>query len=86
MRDIDQIIVEVKKSLPNIQVSQLSVTHPSDDDGLWFFRLLSESNEVQIESSSGNCPFLIEHDAANERFTGVDVAGVTAKVVELAQL
>jgi hypothetical protein len=50
------------------------VTHPADDDGIWFFR--NGDVEVQIESSTGNCPFLIESNIQLERHTGNDVAGV----------
>ena len=87
MRDVDQIIAEIKRSLPQVRWEQLQVKHPgADDDGLWFFRLPSGANEVQIESSLGICPFLVEHGATNERYTGRTVAEVVARVVEWLQL
>ena len=63
-RDIDQIIASVKEQIPNVQIEQLRVTHPADDDGLWWFRVPNRS-EVQVESSTGNCPFLIETDLSS---------------------
>ena len=35
---------------------------PADDNGLWWFRLPGITKDIQIESSTYDCPFLIEHD------------------------
>ena len=86
MSDIDQIICEVRSSLPGVLYRQLAVAHAADDDGIWYFCLPGGATEVQIESSTGNCPFLIEHDASNERFMATSVSEASAKVVELLQL
>jgi hypothetical protein len=85
LHDVDQVIAEVERSLPNVRWSQLTAKHPADDDGIWFFNLPSGRNGVQIESSSGNCPFLIEHDATHDRFHGATPSEVAKKVVELLQ-
>lgn len=86
VRDLDQIISLLRTELPGVRCSQLKVTHPSDDDGIWFFSLPSGRNEVQIESSSGNCPFHIEHDANDSTFTVTTIPEVVSIVVELIQL
>lgn len=66
--DIDQIIQLVKNEFPNVGVWQLEVTHPSDDNGIWYFWLGEKTDdEIQIENSSGNCPFLIETFRNDER-------------------
>ena len=62
MRDIDAIIGVLRKAHPNLAVEQLRVAHPGDDDGIWFFKHPSASVEVQLESSTGNCPFIVESD------------------------
>jgi len=55
---------------PTVTVEQLKVLHPgADDDGLWFFSQPESPFEVQIESSNGTCPFLIETDETDERLT-----------------
>ena len=36
-RDIDTVIAELQRAHPSIACEQLRVTHPTDDDGLWFF-------------------------------------------------
>jgi hypothetical protein len=83
MRDVERIIAEVQRLMPDVQWRQLQVTHPGvDDDGLWFFRLPFGTNEVQIESTNGTCPFLVEHGASNERYMGDTIDRVVAKVVE----
>ncbi len=62
-RDIDKIIEQVKLQLPDVRVQQHKVKYPGvDDDGLWFFSMLQFEKEIQIESSFGVCPFLVEHD------------------------
>jgi hypothetical protein len=63
-RDIDFIIEQVIASIPGILIKQLKVAHPgADDDGLWFINIPDRENQVQIESSEGSCPFLIESDS-----------------------
>ena len=69
MMTIDQIVARLKIKIPGVQVSQLSVAHPAvDDDGLWFIRIPGRAAEVQLESSQGGCPLLIESDFSAERF------------------
>jgi hypothetical protein len=60
-RDIDKLINELQRAYSGISVEQLHVKHPgADDDGLWFFRHPGCLNEVQVESSTGSVPFLVE--------------------------
>jgi hypothetical protein len=62
-RDIDQIIERVRNLIHDVQVEQLCVSHPGvDDDGLWFFQLPGIAKNIQIESSQGVCPFIVEHN------------------------
>jgi hypothetical protein len=65
--DIDKIIERFQKFHPEVTVDQLKVTHSADDNGLWFFKAKGSVLEVQLESSSGNCPFLIESNAHPRR-------------------
>ena len=64
-RDIDKEI-EKLAIYPAIKVKQLKVTHPADDDGIWFFSCNNDV-EVQLESSTGNLPFLLESTAHDRR-------------------
>lgn len=83
-RDIDHIIERLKTEIPGVQVTQLQVTHPgADDDGLWFITIAGRAEEVQIESSHGSCPFLIESDFSDDRFHGHTVDEVVSKVRRL---
>jgi hypothetical protein len=71
MADVDRVIELVRAAVPDVIWSQLQVKYPADDDGLWFFHLPGQRpGKVQIESSSGMCPFLIEGDTTTERFNG----------------
>jgi hypothetical protein len=68
-RDIDLIIERLTTDIPCIQIDQIKVVHPgADDDGLWFIHVPDQTNEVQLESSHGSCPFLVESDFSDERF------------------
>ncbi len=59
---IAAIIRRVRALIPTVVIVQQRKTHPADDDGLWWFRLPGSASDIQIESSSGDCPFLVETD------------------------
>ena len=83
-RDIEQIIELLRKEIPGVEVAQLRVSHPgADDDGLWFISVPGRIGEVQIESSSGTCPFLIESTGISERHHGRSVYEVVGTVMKL---
>src|SRR5262249_33445689 len=59
-RDIDRVIAAVKARLPEVVVWQMHKRHPGDDDGIWWFALPDIDRDIQLESSFGTCPFLVE--------------------------
>jgi hypothetical protein len=78
-RDIDIVIAMLKRRCPDVVVQQLPVAHPGvDDDGLWFFRHPSRPGEVQLESSTGAAPFLVESD-----YAPTCIAGTPQEAAEL---
>ena len=79
--DLAAIISRVVNAVPDAEWAQLKVTHPADDDGIWFFR--RASIDVQIESSSGECPFVIECNVNDERVVATTVDDVVRTVVAL---
>jgi hypothetical protein len=86
-RDIDLIVEQLTATVPGIRIEQLQVAHPgTDDNGLWFINIPSEEKQVQIESSTARCPFLIESDFNDERFHGHTVQEVVATVKRLFSL
>ncbi|HEY1423204.1 MAG TPA: hypothetical protein VGF20_07120 [Candidatus Acidoferrum sp.] len=87
MRDIEQIIERIKAAHPSVSVEQLAVSHPgADDDGIWFFVQPQSAFEVQAESSTGMCPFVIETDESDARFTAESVEKAVAEVTRLLRL
>ncbi len=84
--DIEELIGLVRARLPNVEWEQLSVTHTADDDGLWFFWIPSRPGEVQIESSSGACPFLVETDKHGGRVTTTSLVETADVIVEWLEL
>jgi hypothetical protein len=86
-RDIDLMIEMLTANVPGIHIEQLKVIHPgADDDGLWFINIHDHKEQVQIESSDGMCPFLIESDFNNERLYGHTIEEVVATVKRLYSL
>lgn len=84
MRDVDQIIGELKLRHPELSIEQLKVSHPgADDDGLWFITAPDLAGEIQIESWNGQCPFLIESDFNNKQLHSSTVQDTVAKVEAL---
>ena len=82
MRDIDAIIGELQASYPGITAEQLGALHPgADDDGLWFFRYSESDIEIQLESSSGNAPLLMESSGLGERLLANTIPEAVAMVV-----
>jgi len=82
VRDIDAIIQELQFAHPDISAEQLVVLHPgTDDDGLWFFRHPGTTTEIQLESATGNAPFLVESSESRDRLVGDTVRQTVALVV-----
>ena len=83
IRDVDRIIEGVRQTFPEAVVDQLKVTHPADDDGIWYFHLPENpKDDIQIESSYGNCPFLIENMRSDDRKRGENVEQVVSIICE----
>lgn len=81
MRDIDQIKSKLVEWYPALKVSQLKVVPPgADDDGVWFFTHPASRSEVQLEATTGNCPFLLESDSDNQRLLLTSVEAVVESV------
>jgi hypothetical protein len=78
--DIDAIIERLKDAIPDVEIRQLQVTHPADDDGLWFITVPGKLGKVQIESSDGVCPFIIESTSSPATHTGTTVEEVVTIV------
>jgi hypothetical protein len=84
-RDIDRIIERVKERQPTVLAEQLAPSHPgTDEDGLWFFRLPGTPGEVAVDSATGDCPFVIEHDDMRSSAEAETVASVDEAVEKVA--
>jgi hypothetical protein len=87
VRDIEKLIQSFNTIYPAVNVRQLEVSHPgSDDDGLWFFRTPNSNLEVQIESSTGMFPFLIETDENDTQTTTATIAETIETLARLLHL
>jgi len=83
-RDIDLIIERLTVDLPGADIQRLRVSNPgADDDGLWFIQIPGREEKVQIESSNGGCPFLIESDFNSARLWGHSIEEVVSTVKRL---
>lgn len=87
MRDIDAIIDVLRRRHPGLAISQLQVGHPgADDDGLWFFRHPECANEAQLESPSGDGPFLFEDERVASAVLVTSVGEAVRLVCEALEL
>ena len=84
-RDIDIVIERVRAIHPDATIEQLKVSHPgADDDGLWFFGVSGERKDIQIESSTGTAPFIIEHSGMKKSEDAISGASVDDAVREVS--
>jgi hypothetical protein len=87
MHDVEKIIELIRDMHPEAEVEQLKVLHPgADDDGLWFFVQPESPFQVQIESSTGMCPFLIETNENDKRVNASTVEEVIEVLSALLHL
>lgn len=83
IRDINKIIAEVKNQFPKANVWQIEVTHPTDDNGIWFFWLGEKTDdEIHVENSYGQCPFYMETFRNDEMVIGNTIEETVAVICE----
>jgi hypothetical protein len=83
-RDIDEILAALRESIPQLQVTQHQQSWPGDDDGLWFFSIAKSRKHIQVESSWGQCPFIVEHSdmlSSSEAIIANSIQEVVQEVV-----
>jgi 7-cyano-7-deazaguanine synthase len=81
-RDIDTIIEAVRNRFPEARVDQLKVSHPADDDGIWYFWMPNATrDDIHVENLNGQCPFILETYRSDERKTG-RTAEETIEIIE----
>ncbi|GAA1788926.1 hypothetical protein GCM10009682_08730 [Luedemannella flava] len=72
---VDDILFALRKSYPGLQVVRLSVSHPADDDNVWFISLPPDGPELQLDSlPNGRPPFLLESDWARAQTADIEEA------------
>jgi hypothetical protein len=70
MRDIDQLIAALQRRHPDLRAEQRPATQ---NEGVWLVSLPTTPIAVQLESSTGNCPFLIESSLNRERVSAATI-------------
>lgn len=83
--DVDKIIEVIKEKFSGVKVESVNPFVPgSFYQGLWFFNIPNVDGEIQIESSNGNCPFLVESHLNDDRYNGYSVVEVVSIIENLA--
>ena len=78
---VDEVFASLRRSFSDLRIERLTVTHPTDDDNVWFLTLHSKGIELQIDSMpDGAPPFLLESDTEQER--AEDAASAIVKLTE----
>ena len=82
--DADKIIEAIKEKFPGTKVNEWDAMNPrSFYYSLWFFNIPNVDGEIQIESTSGNCPFLVESCLNDDRYNGDTVEEVVSIIEKL---
>ncbi|GAA3219787.1 hypothetical protein ACFO1B_17865 [Dactylosporangium siamense] len=60
---IDEVFDNLRQNIPHLLIERLDVTHPSDDDNVYFLGVSPRPDLVQIDTAPhGQPPFIIEAD------------------------
>jgi hypothetical protein len=80
---VDDLLGALDHLSPAVSIARLRVTHPADDDNLWFVRTATRDHDVQFECHpDGQPPFLVE-GGDGER---IEAASVIEAVVAIRRL
>lgn len=73
MRDIDQVASALRRRFSELLVEQRPGAYAAIDESIWFINLPPTSIEIQLESPTGNCPFLVESNLNPERLSAATI-------------
>lgn len=78
---VDEIFADLRRSFDDIHIERLTVTHPADDDNVWYITRVGRRGELQLDSAPGGAPpFLLESES--ERGRAGDVTTAVGKLTE----
>src|SRR5215472_1100931 len=64
---VDQVFDKLRQKVPGLIVERLQVTHPADDDNVYFVGDEQGRDRIQIETApDGQPPFLIENGGRSQ--------------------
>ena len=84
---MENVFALVKAAVDDVSIERLTVTHPADDDNVWWLWVgkgprESGQRSVQIGSTpGGGPPFLVEGDTADERLHTSDPEEAAAAIL-----
>jgi hypothetical protein len=79
---IDAVFAALRTARPDSHVERLTVTHPADDDNLWYISVPGVPDDVQIECHpEGRPPFLIEGNGADQVVSTSDADQAAATIL-----
>jgi hypothetical protein len=88
MNDVDLLIEQLRPAVAGIGITQLTKSLPGDDDGLWYLDVPDRGEVIQFETSTRNCPILIEWDTsemASGRYVANSVDEARRKILQIAE-
>ena len=60
---IDEVFSQLRELVPGVIIERLEVTHPAEDDNVYFIDDQHEFDRVQVDTNpDGQPPFLIENE------------------------
>ena len=75
---IDEVFSQLREQVPGLIIERLEVTHPADDDNVYFIGDQHQSDRVQVDTHPDGQPsFLIENQNGRRRETTDTTEAVT---------
>lgn len=79
---VDAVLASLHAARANLSIQRLRVSHPADDDNLWFIGVAGQPDDVQIDAHpGGQPPFLIEGNDDGQRLSTSDTDEAVATIL-----
>ena len=77
---IDEVFDAIRAQVPSLVVERLEVTHPADDDNVYFLGPAPSDLFVQVDTNpNGQPPFFVE---ADDRFETSELSKASATIID----
>jgi hypothetical protein len=80
---VDELFDQLRARIPGLAVERLTVTHPADDDNVYFIGDERRSDHIQLDTGpGGEATFYIENGGRHQTADAREAADIIAKYLE----